>query len=104
MANLGERQALGVLLQNACQARARHIFHHDERVAGIAGLEIEYRQQVRAFQVHAMHDPAPLDVKIAQDQLERDFLAGIGGGVIHLSKATSADGTLDRVAIQRSMA
>ncbi len=91
----------GVLLQDAGQAGAGDILHDDERVAGVAGLQVEDRQQVRALQVHALHDSAPLDVEIAQDQLERDFLAGIGGGVIDLAEAPAADGPLDRVAIQR---
>ena len=97
----GSGSPRGILLQDAGQAGAGDIFHDDERVAGVAGLQIEDGQQVRALQVHALHDPAPLDVEIAEDQLERDFLAGIGRGVIDLAEASAADGPLDRVAIQR---
>ena len=102
VANLGQRHPVRVLLQNAGQARSGDILHDDERVARVARLQIEDRQQVRALQVHAVHDPAPLDVEIAQDELERDFLAGIGRGVINLAEPASPDGTLDRVAIERS--
>ena len=48
-----------------------------------------------------MHDPAPLDFQIAQDQLERDFLAGIGRGVINLAESAATDRTLDGVAFER---
>ena len=102
VADLGQRHPVGILLQDAGQARAGDVLHDDERIAGVVGLHVEDRQQVRALQVHALHDPAPLDVEVAQDQLERDFLAGIGGGVIDLAEAPAADGPLDRVAVQRA--
>ena len=90
-----------MLLQDAGQAGAGNVLHDDERIACIVGLEVEDRQEVRALQVHTLHDAAPLDVEIAQDQLERDFLTGIGRGVIDLAEATAPDGPLDRIAIQR---
>ena len=90
-----------VLLQDAGQARAGDVLHDDERIAGVAGLHVEDREQVRALQVHALHDPALLDVEIAKDQLECDFLTGIGRGVVDLAEAAAADGPLDRIAVQR---
>ena len=58
-------------------------------------------QQVRAFQVHALANAAALDVEVAEDQLEGDFLAGVGRGVVDLAEASAADGALDRVAVKR---
>ncbi len=101
VADLGQRQPGGVLLEDAGQARPRDVLHYDKRVAGVAGLHVEDGQQVRAFQVHTLHDPAPLDVEIAKDQLEGNFLTGIGGAVIDLAEAAAANGSFDRVTVQR---
>ena len=100
--DLVRRQALRVLLEHAGQARAGDVFHDDEAVARVIGLEVVNRQQVRALEVHALHDPAAFDVEIAEDQLEGDFLARVGRGVIDLAESASADGSLDGVAIERA--
>ena len=53
------------------------------------------------FRFMHWHDPAALDVEVAEDQLEGDFLAGVGRGVVDLAEAPAADGPLDRVAVER---
>src|SRR5262245_44989368 len=53
------------------------------------------------LEIEALHHPAQLDVPVAPDQLERDFLAGVAGGVINFAEPPVPDAALDRVAGQR---
>ena len=57
--------------------------------------------QVGVLQVQALRDAAELDVQVAADELEGDFLAGVAGGEIDLAEAAAADAALDGVAFQR---
>ena len=64
-------------------------------------LDVVQRDQVRVLQVEALRDAAELDIQIAADELEGDFLAGVAGGEIDFAEAAPPDAALDRVAIQR---
>ena len=71
----------------------------------ISSVRMSYRRdQVRVLQVEALRDAAELDVEIAANQLERDFLAGVAGGEVDLAEAAAPDAALDRVAFQRPRA
>ena len=61
-------------------------------------------EQVGVLEVEALADAAELDVEIAADQLQGDFLAGVADGVVDLAEAALADAALDRVALQRPRA
>ena len=56
------------------------------------------------LQIEALRDAAELDVQIAANQLERDFLAGVARGEIDFAETAPADATLDRVALERPRA
>ena len=56
------------------------------------------------LQVQALVDAAELDVQVAADQLQRDFLAGVAQGVVDFAEAALADAALDGVALQRPRA
>ena len=70
----------------------------------LVGADVVQRDQVRVLQVEALRDAAELDVEVAANELERDFLAGVAGGEIDFAEAAAADAALDRVAIQRPRA
>ncbi len=53
------------------------------------------------LEVEALRDAAQLDVEVLLEQLEGDFLARVGQGVIDLAEAAAMDGPLDRVAVER---
>jgi hypothetical protein len=54
------------------------------------------------FKVQALPDAAELDVEIALDVLERNFLTGVAGGEVDLAESPHADTSLDGVAIKGS--
>ena len=60
--------------------------------------------EVGVLEVEAMGDAAELDVGVAAEELERDFLAAIGDGEVDLAEPALADAALDGVPIQRSLA
>ena len=70
----------------------------------LVGADVVEGDQVGVLQVEALRDAAELDVEIAADQLERDFLAGVAGGEVDFAEAAAADAALDRVALQRPRA
>ena len=102
--HLGQGQAVGVLGQDLGEARPGDVLHHDEGIPGVVGLDVVDGDQIRALEVHALHDPAALDLEVARDELQRHLLAGVGGRVIDLAEAAAADGALDRVAVQGAVA
>ncbi len=60
------------------------------------------RQEIWTLEVHALGDAPALDVVVAEDELERHFLAGVGRGEIDFAEASAADGPLDGVAVERA--
>ena len=70
----------------------------------LVGADVVQGDQVRVLQIEALRDAAELDVEVAADQLERDFLAGVAGGEIDFAEAAAPDAALDRVAVQRPRA
>ena len=70
----------------------------------VVGADVVEGDQVRVLEVQALRDAAQLDVEVAADELERDFLAGVAGGEVDLAEAAAADAALDRVAVQRPRA
>ena len=103
-ADLGQRQAVRVPGQDVRQARAGDVFHDDEGLARVVGLQVVDGEQVRALQVHALHDPAPLDLQVAEDELQRHLLARVGRGVVDLAEPAPADGAFDGVPVQGARA
>ena len=72
--------------QQITQRRPLHILHHDEVLALGVLLDIEYRHQVRAFEVHAMGDAAQLDRGVVAQILQRDLTPAVADRVIDLSE------------------
>ena len=75
MSHLVEWQPLRILFEDAGQTGAGNVFHDDEAVAGVVALQVMDGQEIRALEVHALADTTALDVEVAEDQLEGDFLA-----------------------------
>ncbi len=70
-----------------------------------SSLRRSYRlTRLRVLEVEALADAAQLDVEVAADQLEGDFLAAVADGVVDLAEAAAADAALDRVAVQGPVA
>ena len=44
------------------------------------------------------------DLQVAEDELQRDFLARVGRGVVDLAEPAPADRPLDRIAVERARA
>ena len=102
-ASLG-RQAVGMVGQHVFQALAGDVLHDHPGVALVVLADVVEVQQVGVFQVEALADAAELDVQVAADQLQGDFLAGVAGGVVDFAEAALADAALDGVAGQRARA
>ena len=83
---------------------AGDVFHDHPLVALLVGADVVEGDQIGVLQVEALRDAAELDVEVAADELERDFLAGVAGGEVDFAEAAPADAALDRVAVQRPRA
>ncbi len=91
-------------VQNHAQRFAGNIFHDHPVIALHVRAEIDQRHEVRVLEVQALGHAAHLDLEVmAPNQLERDFLAAVADGVIHLAEAAPADATLERVTVQNSL-
>jgi hypothetical protein len=67
----------------------------------VVGADVIQRNEIRVLQIEALRDAAELDIKVAANQLERDFLAGVAGGEVDFTEAAATYAALDRVAFQR---
>ena len=94
------RHAFWMLRNDVFQTIARHVFHHYPTVAEFVLFDVEQTDQVGMLEVQALGHAAQFDVEVATDQLQRDFFAGVAGGVIDFTKAAAADAAFDRIAIQ----
>ena len=101
---LVRRQAAGPPVQNGLQARLGHVFHHHPGVALVVLADVVDVQQIGVFQVEALAYAAQFDVEVAADQFQRDFLAGVAGGVIDFAEAALAHAPADGEAGQRARA
>ena len=72
-----ERQALRMPVEHHVKGFAGDILHHDPLIALGVAAEIEERNEVRMLEVQALRDAAKLNVAVAADELERDFLAAV---------------------------
>ena len=86
--------------QHVLEVPVGHVLHHHPGVALVVLADVVEVQQVGVFQVEALADAAEFDVEVAADQLQRDVLAGVAGGVIDFAEAALADAPLDRIAGQ----
>ena len=96
-----DRHAVRIFVEHLGEALAGDEFHDHPVVAVGVRFDVEDRHQVGMFQIEALRNAAQLDVEVLLEQLERDFLAGVGEGVIHLAEAAPVDGPLDGVAVER---
>ena len=93
-------QSLGMARQDGAERLAGDVFHHEPVMAERVGAKVVEVDEVRVLEVEALLHAAQLDVEVAADPLERDFLAGVADGEIDLAEAAPADPALDRVAGQ----
>ena len=98
---LVDGHAVGMRGDGLFEALAGDVLHDDPVVAPLVLPDVVDRQQVGVLEVEALLDAAELDVEVAADQLQGDFLAGVAGGVVDLAEPAVADAALDRVAVQR---
>ncbi len=73
-------------------------------VAAVIGAQIVEVDEVGVLEVEAVGDAAELDVRVAAEQLERDFLAGVADGEVDLAEPALADAAFDGEARQRPLA
>ena|SRR5438128_1465680 len=97
-------QSGGLLIDQLSERRAGDVFHDDEGNAVGIVADVEDRDQVGAFEVHALADAAQLDLLVALDDFQRHFAAAVADGVINLAKSAASHAALDRVAIERTIA
>src|SRR6185503_3121255 len=95
-------QAIRVAVNRVFQARAGDILHHDPRVARFVVANVVEIDEVRMLEVEALPDAAQLNLQIALDMLERQFLTRIARREINLAKPTAANAALNDKAFQRS--
>ena len=86
------------------EAFASHMLHHDPGVAVVRLLDVVKGDEMGMLEVKALADAAQLDMEVSLNQLERDFLAAVGEGMIDLAEAAPADAVLQRIAGQRPIA
>ena len=86
--------------QHGVERLAGDVFHHDPVIAVGVGLEVVQADEVGVLEVQALGDAAQLDVEVAADQLEGDFLAAVADGEVDLAEAAAADAALEGVAVQ----
>ena len=89
-----------MLVEHFFQRMVGHQFHDDPGIALVVLPHVVQREQIRMLQVQALRDAAEFDIQVAANQLQRDFFAGVAGGVIHFAEAAVADAALDGVALQ----
>ncbi len=97
--NLLGRQAAAIF-DHVAQALAADILHDDPMITVGVGLDVVDRNEIRVIEVQAGGRTAEFDVGVLVEQFQRNFLAGIGQGVIDLAEAAAMDGALDREPFQ----
>ena len=76
----------GCRVDDVLERLARDIFHDHPLVVELVAADVVEADQIRVLEIEALRDAAQLDVEIAADQLERDFLAGVAGGEIDFAE------------------
>ena len=77
------------------------ILHDDPGLIVVVVLDVVQGDQVGVLQVQALADASQLDVQVALNAFERDFLAGVADGEVDFAEAADADAPFDRVAVER---
>src|SRR5258706_1884709 len=101
---LWNSQSGGLLVDQFAQRRSADVFHDDEGDAVGVVADVEDRDEVRAFEVHALGHAAKLDLLVTLDNFQRYFAAAVADGVVNLAESAAADAALDGVAIERTIA
>ena len=78
--------AVRIAFDNVFERFAGDVFHDDPLVVGTIGADVVQRDEVRVLQVEALRYAAELDIQVAANELEGDFLAGVAGGEIDLAE------------------
>src|SRR5262249_3817446 len=101
---LFNRHALRVAGDDLVEAFASHVFHDHPAIAVLRLPDIVKGDEVGMLEIEALADAAQFDVEMPLHELEGDFLAAVGNGVVDLAEAAAADAMLQRVPLQGAVA
>ena len=89
-----------VLVDDVTERFAEDVLHDDPLIAAAVGAEVVEVNEVRVLEVDAVSDSAKFGVGVSAQEFERDFLAAIADGEIHLAERALADAPLEGVAVE----
>ncbi len=70
-------------------------------IAIVIGTDVENCDQVGVFQIQTLRNTAQFNFQVLLQQFECNLFTGIAEGIIHFTKPTAMDGSLNCKAFER---
>ena len=96
-----DRHALRMLFDDVLKARAGDVFHDDPGLFLFVIFNVEERDEILMFEIEALANAAQLNIEIALNAFECDFLTGVARGEIDFAESADAYATFNGVTIKR---
>ena len=85
----------GIFFDRLRQCVPGNVLHQNPVVAVGIGFHIKNRHQIRMAQIQTLRNTTKLNLHVVVQKFKRNFLPGIGQGIVNLTKTATMDRSLD---------